>query len=87
MDSQEPGERKVCPRLPQDENPSPWLQGSKPRDHQELCCDSYRDESAVFICRRLRLGGLCHAWAFCTTFPGRALGFGDFGSPGVYIFH
>lgn len=54
---------------------------------REQCCDSYKDGSAVLICRRSYLGGLCHAWAFCTTFPGRALGFGDFESPDVCIFH
>lgn len=77
MYGQEPGERKVCLRLPQDENPSPWLQGS----YDPTRMGQLLFSSAGLVGWRMPCLGLLF------YLPRQSLGFGDFGSPDVYIFH
>lgn len=94
MCSQESGQRKVCPRLPQDENLSPWwalttlevlpyfkeihLGTSRKGLHRDSFNYSYLQEVVLPVWPE-------HSWTFCATFTGREPGAGEFGFPDVYI--
>lgn len=88
MYSQEPGERKVCSRLPQDENPSPWLLGSKTRAQQAGAVLGFLQGWANCSClQEVLFGWPMPCLGFLYYIPRQGPGFGDFGPPDVYIFH